>query len=110
MSSTNDPHLMLERAYQLIRSGDKEQAKQLVAALVQQMPDNPDVLYLAAYFTDKTDEKIRLLEQLLAIKPDHLQARLIMAKVRAPAAQEAQAIHATQASPPRPYAFDLDAV
>jgi len=100
---------MLKNAYQLIQAGDKGQAKQIVAVLLEQNQNDPDALYLEAYFAEQPDQKIELLERILAIQPDHPQAKKILAQVQLPSVETLLHIGPdVDGAPPNPGAFDLD--
>lgn len=72
----------------LLKSGNTQAAKELLAVAYQNTPDDPSLLYASTQLLDDTqdyDEKLSNLEKLVKLEPDNLdyqlqQARLVLLK------------------------------
>ena len=75
---------LLEQAHALIDRRRYAQARQLLATAVQAYPDDPQVLYLAAfidYSEDKLDDAEKAVRAVLAAHPEHYGARTLRAEL-----------------------------
>src|SRR5258708_2212029 len=109
MNAPTGDRAMLQRAYELIQASERDQAKAIVAQLLWLNRKDPDALYLAAYFAEQPDLKIKLLERVLAARPDHPQAKKILVQVQLPSLEAVlQTGSSTSSASPNTAAFDLD--
>jgi hypothetical protein len=77
----NDTPSMLRRAAQLMKDGDKDGAKKLVAGVLQVGKDHPDAWYLYACLTDDKNKKMQALQQTLALSPNHTRAQQMLSEL-----------------------------
>jgi hypothetical protein len=71
----------LQEAYQLIKSGNKQDATRLLLAVLKEDRDNADAWWLLANATTDTDKQRQALNQVLRLKPDHNAAQRLLEKV-----------------------------
>lgn len=76
----------LVAAYRLIKTGQLHAAAPLVQAILNAHPQNQDAWWLAVYIAPTASQKIRLLEHLLSLAPDHQAAQLLLQRLQAPPA------------------------
>jgi hypothetical protein len=86
----------LQEAYQLIKSGSKQEATRILLGVLRENRDNADAWWLLANATSDPEKQRQALGQVLRIKPDHNSAQRMLEKVNAaPAVRPA-------APPPEP--------
>lgn len=86
----------LQEAYQLIKSGSKQEATRILLGVLRENRDNADAWWLLANATSDPEKQRQALGQVLRIKPDHNSAQRMLEKVSAaPAVRPA-------APPPEP--------
>ena len=83
MPIPTDTPSMLRNAAQLMKNGDKDGAKRIVAGVLKATQDNPDAWYLYAVLVDDPDKKTKALQRALAINPQHTRAQQLMANLSA---------------------------
>lgn len=71
----------LQEAYQLIKSGNKQDATRLLLAVLKENRDSADAWWLLANATSDTDKQRQALNQVLRLKPDHNAAQRLLEKV-----------------------------
>ncbi|MBE2267825.1 MAG: PH domain-containing protein [Anaerolinea sp.] len=76
-----DTEARIRQAASAIQRGNRDQAKQIVQALIKSSPDNADVWYLAGYLAQSPDRKRQAFERALRINPSHQKARLELRKL-----------------------------
>ena len=74
----------LQRAYDLIKSGEGRQAETLLEPIVAADPDNMQAWWLLANAVDNPIRKRSALRQVLRLQPDHAKAQAMMAKLEEP--------------------------
>jgi hypothetical protein len=85
----------LQNAYKLMEQGQKKEAAALVREVLQTDKNNPDAWWLMAMLLEDEDKKVRALERVLSIKPDHQAARAKLVQLR-PVRETGQNVMATQ--------------
>jgi len=95
------PSPELVQAYQLIKQGQRQQAGQIIKAVLKTDPQNTDAWWLMAHAVTKPELVRRALETVLKYDPNHQKARAMLAKLDAappppppppPAAQDLSAL------------------
>jgi hypothetical protein len=76
-----DTPSMLKRAAQLMKDGDKDGAKKLVAGVLQVSKNQPDAWYLYACLTDDRNKRVQALQQALALSPSHTRAQQMLSEL-----------------------------
>src|SRR5687767_10489025 len=66
---------VLHDAYELIKSGQKQEAMRLLVQVLQSDRNNANAWWLLANATDEPGKKQQALEQVLRLQPDHGAAR-----------------------------------
>jgi hypothetical protein len=79
----DDERQNLAAAIAALRQGNKAEARHLIISLLRQNPGDEQVWSWAFEVADTPEEQIHCLEQILAINPDHSQARRHLAQLRA---------------------------
>ena len=74
----------LQQAYQLIKTGQREQAGVILIAILKQDRDNADAWWLLANASNEPDKARQALENVLRIRPDDVRARQRLDKLDAP--------------------------
>lgn len=82
---TNILDLQLQRAYHLIRAGQKTEAFQCLVPLCHEYPYNPTVWWLMAHAVEDTDHIRYSLQQVLRIAPNYPRAAEKLAQLNAQA-------------------------
>ncbi len=72
----------LRRAYQLIKSGDRDTARALVKPVLAAERDNIDAWWLAAHAAASAPDVRVALDQVLRLNPEHRAARVMGARLR----------------------------
>jgi hypothetical protein len=85
----------LQSAYQLMEQGQKKEAAALVREVLQKDKDDPNAWWLMSMLLEDEDKKVRALERVLSIKPDHQAARAKLVQLR-PVRETGQNVMATQ--------------
>ncbi len=68
----------MQQAYQLIRSGRKQEAVAILVPIVRATPTNADAWWLLANAVDNPDQKRRALQQVLRLRPDDERAQRML--------------------------------
>ncbi len=76
-----DTPSMLKRAAQLMKDGDRDGAKKLVAGVLQVSKNQPDAWYLYACLTDDPNKRVQALQQALALSPNHTRAQQMLSEL-----------------------------
>lgn len=84
---STDPRI--QQAVQLIKAGDKAQARPITDALVNEHPDVANLWYLAAMAAADQHEMVRLLNRALQIEPGHVKAKQALDRLGVPLAPTA---------------------
>ncbi|MDX2141429.1 MAG: hypothetical protein SF123_25310 [Chloroflexota bacterium] len=71
----------LRRAADLYKSGDKLEARKLIASICKAEPDNADAWYYAAMMSEQPEQRAKLLQRALAVDPFHERAEAALAKL-----------------------------
>jgi pre-peptidase len=75
----SDPRQQMQQVYQLIKSGQKQQAIQVLLPILKADRDNADAWWLMANAVSDNPERARqALENVLRLRPDHPQARQML--------------------------------
>lgn len=82
-------HDALVHAAQLIRRGNKKQAKKTLDAVLAGNPRSSSGWFLSAFVTDDRAKKIEALERAVALNPRHVEARRRLAALRVEGAEDA---------------------
>lgn len=77
-----DVSTTLERAFELIKQGEKAQAAALLKPILRQDRRNVDAWWLLANATSDPAKKARMLERVLAIQPGHQGASNMLARMQ----------------------------
>lgn len=85
----------LQNAYKLMEQGQKKEAAALVREELQTDKNNPDAWWLMSMLLEDEDKKVRALERVLSINPNHQAARAKLVQMR-PDRQTGQNVMATQ--------------
>jgi hypothetical protein len=85
----------LQNAYKLMEQGQKKEAAALVREVLQKDKDDPNAWWLMSMLLEDEDKKVRALERVLSIKPDHQAARAKLVQLR-PVRETGQNVMATQ--------------
>jgi predicted transcriptional regulator len=93
----------LQEAYRLIRKGQQQEAVRMLVPMVRAQPRNVDAWWLLANALENHDQKIKALQEVLKLRPDHEPAQKLYDRIVAPPAS----VQASEAMPPDD--FDLDA-
>lgn len=72
---------VLKEAYQLIKSGDKARARQMLLNYVKQNPQDKDGWWLMAHAVSDSDQRKKSLERAVRIDPDFAAARQALRKL-----------------------------
>jgi hypothetical protein len=80
----------LEQGIELVRSGDKEAARQLLAQVVTEEPNNERAWMWLAYCAKSRSERKRYLERVLEINPVNFKAAEALEKLNASIAKSAK--------------------
>lgn len=67
---------------QMIRTGNKANARQLIKLMLRDNPNNADAWYLAAGVSDGEQQRMEALRRALAIDPNHARARAALGEMR----------------------------
>ena len=89
----------LQEAYQLIKSGNKQEATRLLLGILRENRDNADAWWLLANATSDAEKQRQALGQVLRVKPDHNAAQRMLEKVNT-----AAAMRPSTPPPPSPFA------
>ncbi len=76
----------LQEAYQLVKSGNKQEATRLLLTVLREDRDSADAWWLLANATSDPEKQRQALNQVLRVKPDHNAAQKMLEKVNAGAA------------------------
>lgn len=71
----------MQQAVDNYKSGNKQNAKKLLAELVKSEPDNASAWYILALCMDEREEKEYCLQRVLEINPEHQKARLALTRM-----------------------------
>jgi hypothetical protein len=88
-------HRNLQSAYQLMEQGQKKEAAVLVREVLAQDKNNANAWWLMALLLDDEDKKVRAIERVLSINPEHKAARAKINELRSER-QTGQNMMATQ--------------
>jgi type II secretory pathway pseudopilin PulG len=80
--TVRDVEGMLEQAISLARSGEKEEARELLERIVETDRDNELAWQWLALCAASRDDRIRALEQVVAINPTNTKARRVLAQMQ----------------------------
>ena len=72
----------LTEAFQLMKSGDKEQALVIVKRILREDTRNVNAWWMMSHLLDDEDKVVKSLEKILSIDPNHQIARKKLAKLR----------------------------
>lgn len=78
----------LQRAYHFIKEGEFDRAGRIIARTLQDDPQNVDGWWLAVFVTPDIERKRTALIKVLALQPDHTQARTLLQKLGAPSSKK----------------------
>jgi hypothetical protein len=91
MSSLRAQHkAQLREAYALIKAERRAEAYELIAPILVQQPDYTDAWWLAAHSAPTLRAAMLACQKVLALKPDHAPAKLMLEELRRRAAVEEQ--------------------
>lgn len=79
-----DAQSKLRRAAQLMQSGQKEDARQLVAEILKSSPENADAWYLYALLVEQKDKKMYGVQKALSSNPQHTRAQQLLVELNKP--------------------------
>ena len=88
-------HRNLQSAYQLMEQGQKKEAAALVREVLAQDKNNANAWWLMALLLEDEDKKVRAIERVLSINPEHKAARAKINELRSER-QTGQNMMATQ--------------
>lgn len=77
-----DAQQQLRQAFALMKQGKKREAGQLVQAVLKQDRTNVNAWWLMANLVDDNERKIKSLERLLALQPNHTKAQQMLDSLR----------------------------
>lgn len=80
----------LQRAYELLKSGQRQHAYGILSSVCHQHPENPDAWWLMAHAVENPRYRLDALERLLALNPDYPRAAEKHAQVQALMYQQAR--------------------
>lgn len=92
----SDSKSQLKEVYQLIKSGKKQQARQILMPILKVEKDNSTAWFLMANAVDKQDQQVKALQKVLNLRPDHQKAQEMLDKLQAPPVSKPQ-----PAAPPK---------
>ncbi len=78
MSNPDDAHATLKQAFQLIKDGEKHQPRKIIGEFLKANPRSADGWYLAALVTDEPEKKLKIVERVLEINPQHIEANKLL--------------------------------
>jgi hypothetical protein len=71
----------LKQAAQLIKAGQKAEARKIVGALLKREPENDDAWYYAAMLSDAPEQRAKFLQKALDLNPFHERADAALKKI-----------------------------
>jgi hypothetical protein len=86
---SQNTHDTLRQIAQLIRDQKTEDAKRLVGQVLKIDPQNPDAWFFASVLTEDVEKKVKILERVLTLAPEHKAARRMLDRLRPPSEFEA---------------------
>jgi hypothetical protein len=92
---------VLRQAYHLVKSGDKDAARELLKSLLVEDRDNIDAWWLAAHAAATPQDTRLALCRVLELKPDHQPARLMLDKLNREHPIEADRLPDAVLTPPK---------
>jgi len=92
----SDSKSQLKEVYQLIKSGKKQQARQILMPILKVEKDNSTAWFLMANAVDKQEQQVKALQKVLNLRPDHQKAQEMLDKLQAPPVSKPQ-----PAAPPK---------
>src|SRR3978361_90220 len=82
MSNADYARVALQRAAQLMKTGETQQARKLGSEILKAHPRNADGWYLAALLTDEPDKKLKIVERLLEIDSQHIEGNKLLKQLK----------------------------
>lgn len=86
---------LINKAISQAKSGNKDEAKQLLSQAVRQEPGNVRAWYLLSQVVDNNEHAEFCLNKVLSIQPDNVQARQKLEQLRTPATSDKEIIKET---------------
>lgn len=80
----SDSNAQLKQVYQLIKSGKKLEARQILLPILKVEKDNSTAWFLMANAVEKQDQQVKALQKVLTLRPDHQKAQEMLDKLQAP--------------------------
>ncbi len=75
----------LKQAAQLIKAGQRDEARKIVGALLKREPENDEAWYYAAMLSDGAEQRAKFLQKALDLNPFHERADAALKKIKSSA-------------------------
>jgi len=76
----SDSKEQLKQVFQLIKGGQNQQALQILMPIVKTEKDNSTAWFLLAKALDDPSQKVKALQKVLSLRPDHIKAQEMLAQ------------------------------